>query len=84
MAARYAAGATVRQLAAEYGCNRTTVSARLKDDGVPMRLQSPTSETVDSMVRLYESGLSIPEVGKKLGFCANTVRTYLQTRLLTD
>ena len=80
MAARYQEGATVYELAAEFDCNRTTVSVRLKETGVAMRLQSPTSETVDSMVRLYESGLSPLGVGKQLGFCANTVRTCLRER----
>ena len=80
MAARYEEGATVYELAAEFDCNRTTVSARLKEAGVAMRLQSPTSETVDSMVRLYATGFSFQEIGKLVGFCTNTVRNCLQGR----
>lgn len=80
MAARYEEGATVYELAAEFDCHRTTVATRLKKAGIAMRLQSPTSETVDSMVRLYESGVSPLEVGKQLGFCANTVRACLRER----
>ena len=80
MVARYEKGATVYELAAEFDCHRTTVAARLKKVGVPMRLQPPTSETVDSMVRLYESGLSSLRVGTQLGFCANTVRACLRKR----
>ena len=80
MAARYQEGATVYELAAEFDCNRTTVAARLKRAGIAMRGQSPTSETVDSMMRLHESGLSPLEVGKQLGFCANTVRACLRKR----
>ena len=68
------------QLAAELACNRTTVAARLKKAGIAMRGQPPTSEVIDSMVRLYESGLSLLEVGKQLGVCANTVRKYLPER----
>ena len=52
MVARYQEGATVYELAAEFDCGRTTVAARLKKAGIPMRDQSPTSETIDSMVRL--------------------------------
>ena len=37
MAGRYEEGATVYQLAAEFGCNRTTVSERLKRIGLEMR-----------------------------------------------
>ncbi len=80
MAARYHGGATLYELAAEFGCNRTTVAARLKKAGIVMRGQSPTSEAIDSMVRLYASGLSHLEVGKQLGFCANTVRNGLRGR----
>ena len=80
MAARYGEGATVYQLAAEFICNRTTVSARLKKAGIEMRGQSPTSEAIDSMVRLYRSGLSLIEVGKQAGFCANTVSNCLEGR----
>ena len=80
MAARYQEGATVYDLAAEFGCHRTTVAARIKEAGIAMRCQSPTSEAIDSMVQLYASGLSFLEVGKQLGFCANTVQNGLQGR----
>ena len=80
MVKRYQEGATVYELATEFDCHRTTVAARLKKAGIPMRLQPPTSETIDSMVRLHESGLSPLEVGKQLGFCANTVRACLRER----
>ena len=81
MAARYGGGATVYELAeGEFGCNRTTVAIRLKKAGIAMRCQSPTSEAIDSMVRLYASGLSLLEVGMQLGFCANTVRNCLRRR----
>ena len=80
MAARYQEGATVYELAAEFGCHRTTIAARLKKAGIAMRGQSPTSEAIDSMVRLYAFGLSHLEVGKQLGFCGNTVRNCLRER----
>jgi lambda repressor-like predicted transcriptional regulator len=82
MAAKYQAGATVYELATEFDCHRTTVAARLKNAGITMRLQSPTPEAIDSMVLLYATGLSCQEVGKQLGFCANTVRNCLQERLI--
>ena len=80
MAAKYESGATVYQLAAEFGCHRTTVAERLKKAGCVMRLQSPTSEVIDSMVRLSASGLSFHEVGEQLGCCTNTVRSCLRER----
>ena len=77
MAQRYEDGATVYELATEFGCHRTTVSARLKKVGVSLRLVSPTSSAVKLMAKLYTSGLSSIEVGKQLGFSANTVRSSL-------
>ena len=78
MVQRYEEGATVYELATEFGCHRTTVSARLKKAGVSLRLQSPTSEVINLMANLYTSGLSSVEVGERLGYCANTVRKSLQ------
>jgi predicted transcriptional regulator len=78
MVARHEGGATAYELAAEFGCHRTTVAAQLKKAGIAMQYQSPTSEAIASMVRLYATGLSFQEVGKQLGFCANTVRKYLR------
>jgi hypothetical protein len=62
MAAKYEAGATVYELAAEYACHRTTVAERLKKAGIAMRLQPPTPESIDSMVQLFKSGLSPQEM----------------------
>ena len=80
MAARYEVGATMYEIAAEFGCHRTTVAERLKKVGISMRGQSPTSGVIDSMVHLYTSGLSLVEVGEQTGFCANTVRNCLDVR----
>ena len=78
MVQRYEAGATVYELAVEFDCHRTTVSARPKKAGVSLRLQSPSSEVIDLMANLYASGLSSIEVGERFGYCANTVRNSLQ------
>ncbi len=78
MATKYVAGATVYELAAEFGCHRATVAERLKKAGVEMRGQSPTSEAIDLMVHLYPTGVSPQKIGKQLGFCANTVRSHLR------
>ncbi len=80
MAAKYEAGATGYELATEFGCHRATVAERLKKAGIVIRGQSPTPEVIDSMVRLNTTGLSFQEVGKQLGFCANTVRKCLRGR----
>ena len=80
MAARYEAGTTVYELAAEFGCHRTTVSAQLKGRGVAMRGPSPTTEEIDAMVRQYASGVSLTEVDIQFVFSANTVRNCLLGR----
>ena len=74
MVAKYKAGATVYELAAEFGCHRATVAERLKKSGIVMRGQSPASEVIDSMELLCATGMSSQEIRKQLGFCANTVR----------
>ena len=70
--AQFEGGATVYELAFEFGGHRTTIAARLKMAGIAMRCQSPTPDAIDSLVRLYASGLSLLEVGKQLGFCVSS------------
>ncbi|MFT4264080.1 MAG: hypothetical protein QM572_11910 [Nocardioides sp.] len=77
---RYEAGATVYQLAIEFGIERRTVSIRLKAAGVSMRHQAPTNAQVDEMVRLYRSGLSMAAVGEGLGFHPASVLRHLRRR----
>jgi len=80
MVSRYAEGATVYQLAGEFGVDRRTVGARLKQAGVSMRHQPASAEQVAEMVLLYESGHSLLKVGQRLGFDAKTVRARLLER----
>jgi DNA-directed RNA polymerase specialized sigma24 family protein len=78
MAARYHEGATVYELAKEFGIRRATVSERLKKAGVSMWFQPPGNELIDSMVGLYQSGLSLAEVGDRVGTSPGTVHRYLR------
>ncbi len=78
LVARYAEGATVYQLAGEFGIERRTVAVRLKAAGVALRQRPPSAEQVAEMVRLYESGLSLTKVGDRVGFSSKTVLTYLR------
>ena len=77
---RYRAGATVYDLAPEFGIDRRTVSAQLKRQGIRLRLHSPTAADVDQMVLLYQSGLSLAKVGLHTGFVARTVQRSLWSR----
>jgi DNA-directed RNA polymerase specialized sigma24 family protein len=74
---RYIEGATIYQLAKEFGICRNTVSQRLKKAGITMRRQSPGSELINSMVGLSQSGLSLAEVGDRVGTSPGTVHRYL-------
>ncbi|MDO8645372.1 MAG: helix-turn-helix domain-containing protein [Candidatus Planktophila sp.] len=80
MADKYQAGATVYQLAQEFGISRQTVSGRLKKVGAKMRGRSPDNELIDSMVGLYESGYSLAAVGNRVGTSPRTVHRYNRLR----
>ncbi len=77
---RYESGATVYELAPEFAIDRRTVSNHLKQQEVIMRLQPPAEETLDEIVRLYESGMSMSKVGQQVGFSADSVRGHLRKR----
>lgn len=79
LVARYTEGATVYELAGEFGIERRTVAVRLKAAGVVMRQRPASAEQIAEMVRLYESGLSLAKVGDRIGFSSKTVLTYLRT-----
>lgn len=77
---RYQGGATVYELATEFGIDLRTVAIRLKAAGVSMRHQPPKATMIDEMVLLYTSGLSLVRVGDKVGVNAATVANHLRDR----
>ena len=76
---RYASGATVYELATEFGIHRTTISQQLKTAGVKMRLQPLTPQQVEEAAALYATGQSLADVGSQLGVNASTVLIALRT-----
>jgi hypothetical protein len=74
---RYLEGATVYELAVEFDICRSKVSERLKENSVRMRLQAPADQEISEMVRLYESGLSLAAVGKRVRMSVGTVKRYV-------
>jgi DNA-directed RNA polymerase specialized sigma24 family protein len=77
MTTRYLEGATVYELAVEFDICRSKVSERLKENSVIMRLGPPSDQEICEMVRLYESGLSLAAVGKRVGMSVGTVKRYV-------
>ena len=75
---RYKSGATVYALALEFAIDRRTVSNHLKQEDVIMRLQPPTEDTVEEMIHLYTSGLSLVKVGELVDVSADSVLNYLR------
>lgn len=75
---RYAEGATVYELADEFGIERRTAAVRLRGAGVVLRRQPANAEQVADMVRQYESGLSLAKVAHRTGFSSKTVLNYLR------
>lgn len=73
LAARYEAGATIRELAAWSGAHRQTVVRHLIRAGAEFRQGGLTDEQSKKAERLYLDGLTIVEIADRLGVAASTV-----------
>lgn len=80
LVAGYIAGATVYELADQFGIDRKTVSRTLHRNQVSMRMVSLTTEQIDEAVRLYEVGWSTSRIGDRLKVDARTVHRRLRDR----
>lgn len=76
--AAYEAGATVYDVAAQFGIARQTVSGILKRHDVRLRRQGLSPEQIDQAARLYQDGWSLKRVGNSLGVDAETIRQRLR------
>ncbi|ATQ27324.1 helix-turn-helix domain containing protein [Rhodococcus ruber] len=71
---RYRDGATVYELAEEFGMHRQTVSAHLHREGVVLRSRvRMTPQLLARATELYEAGWSTVQIGKELGLGTSTV-----------
>jgi predicted DNA-binding protein (UPF0251 family) len=68
---------TVYELAAKYSCHRTTISKHLKQNGVKVTHCKMDNRQIEEAIRLYESGLSLKNVGKLLTIAETTIRETL-------
>ncbi len=66
-----------RRAVSRYGIGKGSVIRWLHDHDVQMRWQGPSHEQALEAVRLYEHGLSLSRVGRRLGFDAHTIRRAL-------
>ena len=78
--AGYQAGATVYELASQFGIERRTVSNILHRYQVPMRRRGLSPEQVDEAIHLYNLGWSLARVGARLDVNHTTVLTKLRER----
>jgi len=80
LVATYRAGSTIAELAAQFECDRKTVTRYLKLQCVEMRIRRLTEVQIDEAVRLYESGMSLAKVGRLIGADPKNVRSRLLER----
>lgn len=77
---RYESGAHTPALAKEYEISITGLRKLLLEEGVDIRRQSITPEDSDRAVTLYESGLTIRDIVKEVGYSHDTIRRELHRR----
>ena len=74
--ASYQAGATVAELAAQFGCYRHTVSRVFRAAGVVVHQSATSNEEVERIRRLRAEGTTIREIMWLTGRSTNTVRRW--------
>ena len=74
---RYKGGEILRAIAGDLRVIRQRLAERLRERGVRLRREKPSSEQVLEMCRRYEQGESLARVGERMGFNASTVRLQL-------
>lgn len=74
---RYTAGATVYELAAQFGVSRATVGRHLRSRGIDTTPPGLHPTDVPAAAELYLAGWPLARVATKFGTTANTVRARL-------
>ena len=74
---RYKDGEILPAIAGDLGVRRQRLAERLRERGVRLRGEKPSSDQVREMCLHYEQGESLARVGERLGFNASTVRVKL-------
>jgi len=71
--AGYEAGETTKELAAEYGIHRVTVSSHLRWAGIPLRRSGLNAAQIAEAADLYRAGYSSERIAERFGVNADTV-----------
>lgn len=71
--AGYEAGKSIKELAAEFGINRMTVSSYLRRTGAPLRRPGLDAEQTAEAVDLYEAGRSSGRLAERFDVSADTI-----------
>lgn len=70
----YAEGEPVRVLAARYGVHRATVSDLVRKANIPLRRPGLPESIRREALRLYEEGMTLPQVAARLGISNSGAR----------
>ena len=66
------------ELAAEFGCHRSTISRALKKSGIEVTHEASKREALtERVLEMYESYMRPVDIGKELGINVTTVRKIL-------
>lgn len=77
---RYKAGETVKALSREFGVSESGLRDLLLVEDMEIRQSPMIPEDIDRAVQLYEGGLTVKQVVKKLGYPIGTIRRVLRKR----
>jgi AraC-like DNA-binding protein len=75
--ARYKAGEETPALSREFSISASGLRDLLRAEGVSLRGHTITPEDVKKAVQLYESGMTITQVVKHIGYSRDTIRKVL-------
>ena len=78
IAEKYSAGASTYELAAEFGCHRSTISRALKKSGIEVTHEASKRQALtERVLEMYEGYMRPVDIGKELGINVTTVRKIL-------
>ena len=76
---RYTAGASIYELADEFGCHRSTISRRLKQQGITVSNKvTDRPALVERVLKMYADGMQAKQIGVELGITPKSVSKILR------